>query len=320
MNPVNLLKWSACLLLCMCSSVSVAGTEQPIVLRTTTGAIDGTLSLPKAAGPVPVALIIAGSGPTDRDGNGPGLRNDSLRLLAQGLADAGLASVRFDKRGIAGSAAAGQIEADLRFETYIDDATAWLAMLRTDNRFSKVSVIGHSEGALIGMLAAKAANAHAYVSIAGVGRRASDVLRAQLAPALPAALARESARILAALEGGREAGNVPPELAALYRPSVQPYLISWFKYVPASVIKDLKMPALLIQGSTDLQVSLGEAELLHKAKPAAQLVVVPGMNHVLKEAPLDKERQTRAYTDPTLPLAPALVPAIADFLRKAAKD
>jgi hypothetical protein len=267
-----------------------------------------------------VALIIAGSGPTDRDGNGPGMKNDSLRLLAQGLADAGVASVRFDKRGIAASAAAGPKEADLRFETYINDATAWLAMLKADKRFSSVTVVGHSEGALIGMLAAKAGDARAYVSIAGVARGASALLREQLGPALPPQLAKESERILAELEAGREVANVPPELAALYRPSVQQYLISWFKYVPATVIKDLRMPVLLVQGSTDLQVPVSHAHLLHKARPDAQLLVVQGMNHVLKEAPPDKARQTETYTDPKFPLAPTLAPAVAGFLNKVVKD
>ncbi|HEX8611126.1 MAG TPA: alpha/beta hydrolase [Telluria sp.] len=313
-------KWSIGLLLAVCVSAGAAGSEQAIELRTTTGTIAGTLSLPKAAGPVPVALMISGSGPTDRDGNGPGMKNDSLRLLAQGLADAGVASVRFDKRGVAASAAAVAKEADLRFETYVNDATAWLAMLKADKRFSSVNVVGHSEGALIGMLAAKGGDAKAYVSVAGVARGASVALREQLAPALPPALAKESERILVELEAGRLAANVPPELAALYRPSVQPYLISWFKYVPMTVIKDLKMPVLLVQGSTDIQVPLTEAELLHKAKPGAQLVVVQGMNHVLKEAPLDKERQGATYTDPKYPLAPTLVPAIAGFLKKVAED
>ncbi|UOD28941.1 alpha/beta hydrolase [Massilia violaceinigra] len=311
-------KWSTGLLFAVCAGA--AASEQPIELRTMSGAIAGTLSLPKASGPVPVALIIAGSGPTDRDGNGPGLKNDSLRLLAQGLADAGVASVRFDKRGVAASLAAGPKEADLRFDTYIHDATAWLAMLKADKRFSQVSVVGHSEGALIGMLAAKAGDAKSYVSIAGVARGASAVLREQLATALPAPLARESERILVELEAGRETAKVPPELAMLYRPSVQPYMISWFRYVPATAIKDLKMPVLLVQGSTDVQVPVSEAELLHKAKPDAQLVVVKGMNHVLKEAPPDKASQTPMYTDPKYPLAPALVPAVAGFLNKVAKD
>lgn len=313
-------KWSASLLLAVCASAGAATKEQPIELRIASGAIAGTLALPETAVPVPVALFISGSGPTDRDGNAPGMKNDSLRLLAHGLADAGVASVRFDKRGIGASAAAGSKEADLRFETYIDDARAWLAMLKADKRFSSVSVVGHSEGALIGMLAARAANARAYVSIAGPARGASVGLREQLAPALPPPLARDSERILAQLDAGRETPDVPPALAALYRPSVQPYLISWFKYVPATIIKDLRMPVLVVQGSTDIQVSVRDAELLHQALPAAQLLVVQGMNHVLKVAPPDKARQMPTYTDPAYPLAPTLVPAVAGFLNNVAKD
>lgn len=316
MVQADLWKWCACALFAVCGYAGAASIEQPIALRTASGTIVGTLALPAAGGRMPVALIIAGSGPTDRDGNGPALKNDSLRLLAHGLAEAGVASVRYDKRGVAGSVPAAASEAELRFETYVDDAAGWLAMLRADKRFSTLNVIGHSEGALIGMLAAKAAKADAYVSVAGVARSAADVLRTQLAPTLPPTLDKESERILSALESGREAGNVPPALTALYRPSVQPYLISWFKYVPATALKDLEMPVLIVQGGTDLQVAISEAELLRKAKPAAQMLLVPGMNHVLKMAPADMARQGAAYSDPTLPLAPSVVPAIADFLYK----
>src|SRR5690606_12719762 len=133
------------------------------------------------------------------------------------------------KRGVGESAAAGPAnEADLTFDAYVDDATAMVRRLREDGRFSSVVVIGHSEGSLIGMVAAGRAGADAFVSIAGAGRRAPDVLRGQLRPQLPPDLWNESERILASLENGQQAPNVPPALAALYRESVQPYLISWF--------------------------------------------------------------------------------------------
>src|SRR5262249_19557543 len=152
--------------------------EQPIALTTSTGAISGTLVMPAATGKVPVVLIIAGSGPTDRNGNSPALpgRNNSYKMLAEALAADGVASVRYDKRGIAESKAAAAREADLRFEMYVDDAAAWVNQLRADPRFSRVIVAGHSEGSLIGMLAAANAKADAFVSIAGVARRASDVV------------------------------------------------------------------------------------------------------------------------------------------------
>ncbi len=292
--------------------------EAGIVLDTPTGKIVGSLLLPAAAGPVPVALIIAGSGPTDRDGNSsmiPG-RNDSLRMLAQALARAGIASVRYDKRGIGASAQAMQSESALRFETYIDDAAAWVGRLRKDPRFSRVAVIGHSEGSLIGMVAARQAGADAFVSIAGVGTPLPAVLRRQLADKLPPDLLKENERILGALERGQTVDGVSPLLAALYRPSVQPYLISQFRYVPAERIAALSVPVLIVQGTTDIQVGVEDARALKKANPGARLEIVEGMNHVLKMVPADGA-QLASYGDPALPLAPALVGAVTSFLHGA---
>ena len=291
-----------------------APAETPLALVTASGTIDGSLLAPAGRGPWPVALLIGGSGPTDRNGNNPALKNDSLRLLATALAAQGIATVRFDKRGIGASAAAGPSEADLRFDTYVQDAAAWIALLRKDKRFSAVSVVGHSEGALIGMLAATAVQARAVVSIAGAGRPAGVLLREQLSGALPPPLKQESDRILAALEAGRLAADVPPALAVLYRPSVQPYLISYLRHAPATVIAALPMPVLIVQGTTDLQVKVSDAEALHTARPGAQLVLVAGMNHVLKLADGDKARQMAVYSDPSLPVAPAMVSAVATFI------
>ncbi|HEU4453107.1 MAG TPA: alpha/beta fold hydrolase, partial [Longimicrobium sp.] len=137
-----------------------AAAEAEVRVETPTGALAGTLLLPSGPGPHPVALVIAGSGPTDRDGNSIiGGRNESLRMLAEGLAARGVATVRYDKRGLGGSMAAGRPESELRLDTYADDAAAWLRMLRADARFSTVSVIGHSEGSLLGARAAEAAGA-----------------------------------------------------------------------------------------------------------------------------------------------------------------
>lgn len=295
--------------------------EQPVKLETPTGAVHGTLLMPASTAgkpaPVPVALLIAGSGPTDRNGNTQGIpgTNDSLKLLAQGLAARGIASLRYDKRGIGESAAAAPSEADLRFETYIDDAAAWVRQLDADPRFSIVTVVGHSEGSLIGMIAAQRSPADAYVSIAGLARPASQVLRTQLEGKLPPELKKESDRILAELEAGRTAPeNVPQPLAPLYRTSVQPYLISWFRYTPTQEIAKLAVPVLVAQGSTDLQVTADEAKALVAAKPGAELVILEGMNHTLKAAAGDQAQQMKAYTDPSLPVVPELVERLAGFI------
>jgi alpha/beta superfamily hydrolase len=157
-----------------------AFAETSIVLHTPTGNIFGTLTTPKTFGKIPVALIIAGSGPTDRDGNNSMMKNESLRMLAYSLANNNVASVRFDKRGIGESNGAAKTEADLRFEDYITDAKGWVELLKKNEHFSKVMIIGHSEGSLIGMIAALH-SADGYVSIAGPGRSADKILKEQLA-------------------------------------------------------------------------------------------------------------------------------------------
>jgi pimeloyl-ACP methyl ester carboxylesterase len=298
--------------------------DEAIVVATPTLTLAGSLRLPAATGKVPVALIIAGSGPTNRDGNSrmlPG-NNNAYKLLAEALAAEGIASVRYDKRGIGDSVAPGMKEADLRFEMYVDDAAAWIARLRSDPRFATITVIGHSEGSLIGMLAASRAKADAYVSLAGIARPAGQVLRDQLRPQIGAMadLWQQNETILTSLEAGKLVDPLPtpfasvPGLAALYRPSVQPYLISWLKYTPSTEIAKLSMPVLILQGSTDIQVNPAEAHALKAAAPTAQLVVVDGMNHVMKHV-VEAAKQAASYSDPALPIVPDVPSAIVAFIR-----
>ncbi len=292
--------------------------EEPVTLQTPTGAIEGTLTLPaQGTAPYPVALIIAGSGPTDRDGNNPaGVHTDAYKLLADGLAASGIATVRYDKRGIAASRAAGPREVDLRFDDYVHDAEGWIAKLRADRRFSTITVIGHSEGSLIGMIAAPPARPDGYVSLEGAGLPAATVLRAQLKRQLPPELAAESDRILAGLEKGETTDSVPAPLQPLYHASIQPYLISWFRYDPAVEIARLQIPTLIVQGTHDGQIGVDEAQRLAKANPRARLLVLDGMTHVLKDGPPDLQAQlTSVYADPSLPLDPRLVPALVVFIR-----
>jgi uncharacterized protein len=293
--------------------------EVAIRFETAAGELHGTIDLPGGAGPFPAVVIIAGSGPTDRDGNQPLLKNDSLKQLGRGLAARGIAAVRYDKRGLAASAAAGPKEKDLRFEMLADDAARLVERLRDDRRFSRVGVVGHSEGALLGMLAAKRAGARAFVSIGGLGRRAHEVIREQLGRNLPPELKdlrAKSDHILDELAAGRTVADPPKELDMLFRPSVQDYLISYFRYDPSREIADLEMPVLIVQGTTDLQTPVDDARRLVAAKPGSRLLLVDGMNHVLKRATTPEE-QRAAYTDPSVPLATGLVEGVAKFLGEA---
>lgn len=315
-KSLRALVWS---LVIVVSTASAAPSEQQVELRTATGTLAGSLMMPEGAAKGPVVLLIAGSGPTDRDGNSAGLpgANNSLLMVARGLADAGIASLRYDKRGIAASRAAATNEENMRFEQLIDDAAGWVKMLADDSRFTSVAIAGHSEGSLVGMAAAQTGKVNAFISLAGAGRGVAEVLRSQLAGKLSGEALALAERILSSLERGEAVADVPPGFATLFRPSVQPYLISVFKYRPAEQIARLSIPVLIVQGSTDIQVSVGDAEALKKAKPDAQLLIVQGMNHVLKTVSGTVQEQLPSYSNPALPLAPALMPAMVEFLRKA---
>ncbi|MNF68460.1 Alpha/beta hydrolase family protein [compost metagenome] len=290
--------------------------QRPIELDTGSGILRGTLLRPKTDQPVPVALILAGSGPTDRDGNNPlGGRNDSLKKLAQLLARNGIASVRYDKRGIAASQDAGTDERQLSIELYASDAAAWGRRLKQDARFSQLILVGHSEGALIASLAADSAGADALVSIAGSARPIDQLLRAQLQDRLPPPLLAQSEALLTSLRAGQQVAEVPKPLEVLFRPSVQPYLISLFRQDPAQAFGRLRIPALILQGSHDIQVGVADAEQLKAARPDAQLAIIEGMNHMLRIVPMDMERQLASYRDPHLPLARELGKCILDFIR-----
>ena len=236
-------------------------------------------------------------------------------MLAHALANAGIASVRFDKRGVAKSAQAMKSEADLRFEDYIKDAAAWIQLLKKDKQFNGVIVIGHSEGSLIGMVAAATAGAKKFVSIAGTARPIDEILTEQL-QASSKELHDMSVPILDSLKKGLLVTNVDRRLATIFRPSVQPYMISWLKYNPQKEIKKLNIPVLLVQGTNDIQVPVEDAKLLSAAKPAAQLKLIQNMNHVLKQVEGDRAANAASYKDPNLPLSPGLADAIAGFIRK----
>ena len=289
-------------------------TEEELEISTETGTLKGTLLLPKVEGKTPVVLIIAGSGPTDRNGNNAMMTNNSLQLIAEGLSKHDIASFRFDKRGIGASASAMTKEEDLRFETYIDDVELWTRQLKNDSRLSDLIILGHSEGSLIGMVAAQRTGADKFISLAGVGRPAADILREQLSTQ-PVAVTEMTDPILKTLEEGQTVDSVNPMLNALFRPSVQPYLISWFKYNPEKEIAKLDCPVLVLQGTTDIQVKVKDAEILAAANSGADKQILEGMNHVLKEAPLDRMENVRTYNDPSLPLMEGLMETIVGFIK-----
>ncbi|MFD2922182.1 alpha/beta hydrolase family protein [Halobacillus naozhouensis] len=290
---------------------------QFLSVDTNEGKLYGELETPEEEGPHPVVVIIPGSGPTDRNGNSATLqgKNNSLKLLAESLAEQGIASVRYDKRGVGKNQGAAIPETELRFDQFAQDAQAWIDMLNEKGQFSKVGVMGHSQGSLVGMLAIAEADVDAFVSIAGAGRPINEVLYDQLKASLPEDLKKQSKQILEELKAGERVEQVPKELQSVFRSSVQPFLSSWMQYNPAQEIQKLDIPVLIINGKRDLQVPISEAEELHEAKADAELLLIEKMNHVLKEAPEDRTGNLQTYSNPDLPLADGLVKGIVNFFR-----
>jgi pimeloyl-ACP methyl ester carboxylesterase len=311
-----------CLLLATGSTAAQpsAITSEAWTLPTEPGHLAGTLLTPEGSGPWPVVLILAGSGPTDRNGNAtqfPG-GNNSLKQLAEHLAADGVASLRVDKRGVAGSVTAVISEYDLRFDHFIADAVDWCEKLQADKRFSSVTVAGHSQGAQVGMNAAWLSDADGFVSISGPGRDLFALLRDQLATSLPVRTRVKAESVLMELEQGRLVEEPPIELTILFRPSVQPFLMSWYRHDPVVELARLAVPVLVVQGLTDQQVALEDAEALMTARPDAHLLLVDGMNHVLKNVAADNAyAQQSSLVDSTLMIAAEVPAAVADLAREA---
>ncbi|MFB9078818.1 alpha/beta hydrolase family protein [Flavobacterium procerum] len=288
--------------------------ESPVTLKINVDQLYGTLTTPDLTKKYPVALIIAGSGPTDRNGNNPMMKNNSLKMLAEALAKNGIASLRFDKRGIGESKASAISEDVLVFENYTEDVKSWINFLKQDKRFSKLIIIGHSEGSLIGMISG--AKADKFISIAGAGESADKTIKTQIASKSMKPLEDMTFPIIDSLKNGFKVKKVDPMLNSLFRPSIQPYLISWFKYDPQTEIKKLTVPILILQGNKDLQVTVKDAENLSHANKNSELLVIDKMNHIMKIIEGDQQANMESYNNETLPISETLVNKIVSFIQK----
>jgi len=310
------------LFLLMLVQVAYAQTAEPMAFTTAEGVVlGGTLTLPKdLSRPVRVVLLIAGSGPTDRDCNsGSQLKSNAYAMLADSLTRMGVAVLRYDKRGSGQNipAVMKQLKPENhRFDFYINDAVGFIKQLQADKRFNNVFVAGHSEGSLVGMIAARQTNATGFISLAGAGRNIADILKVQLGRGQSPEVQRYVNVRLDSLRAGQRVQSVTPGLMTIMNPPMQPAMISWMKYDPAVEISQFKGPVLLIQGKRDVQVAVSEAELLQKARPDAQLVYFDLMNHILKEAPEAFMANIQTYTEPSRPLLKGVADAIADFVKK----
>ncbi len=274
--------------------------------------IDGTLTAPVGIEQPDLVILIQGSGPIDRNGNGFMMKNDGSKLIAKELAENGIASYRFDKRIFKMNKLKIR-EEDLKFEDFIQDVSTIIDHFKAQNSFRRIIIAGHSEGSLIGMVAALD-KADAFISLAGPGRSIDKIVIDQLAKQSPE-LSKNSENAFQEIRERGRTSNYDPLLQSIFRPSVQPFLRSWMKYNPTEEIAKLDMPILIINGSFDIQVDATEANLLAEANPKAELIILDKMNHVFRKIEGDNLENTKAYNEPNRPLHPELIPSLVSFIK-----
>ncbi|WP_154222278.1 alpha/beta hydrolase [Marinicella rhabdoformis] len=307
-------KLNSALLLCalLFSTQSQAWQDTETSITVKGHVIHGSLAKPKDSDTV--ILIIAGSGPTDRDGNQAQMKSNAYLMLAQDLYQAGYATLRYDKRGIGASTESKVDMSQLRFKDYVDDAKVWVDELST--QFKHVILAGHSIGGLMALQVAQDKPVQAVISLAGMANSGYDTLKRQLGGNQPEFVTAAALPLLEKLAQNESipAEDVPPFLYSIFHPNLQGYLKSFLNIDPKKELSKVKQPVLLVIGETDIQITVEETKNMAQGKPTAELVIIPEMNHVLKVAPIERMANLATYQNPELSLHKDLMPKIETFL------
>jgi len=262
-----------------------------------------------------IAVIIPGSGPTDRNGNQQMMRNNSLKLLADYLALEGIASLRYDKRVLTLLKKNALQEERLDFNMFIEDAIATIDYIKQQGRFKEIYVIGHEQGSLIGMVAAQRTDVQGFISLSGSGQAIDQTIIHQIGLQMPD-LKDKAISAFKKLKADGHVKDYSPALSSILQPSVQPFMASWMQYDPQTEIGKLNIPILIVSGTKDVQTSKEEALLLQEGNGAATLVYIEGLNHVLRFIEGDDLENTKSYNLTNLPLSQELGATVIDFIKK----
>jgi pimeloyl-ACP methyl ester carboxylesterase len=299
---------AALAMLCL-SAMTVSASAEETKIRV--GAIDAVLTVPSDVERPPVALLIAGSGSTDHDGNGPQVKPATLKKLSEQLAARKIATLRYDKRGAGGWKPEFGRPEDFRFKDYVDDAAALVNYLRSSGKFSKVILVGHSEGGLVAILTARRVPVDRLVLLATAARRQGDLLKAQLEKTLAPDVYKPMADAIDAIMAGQIVDPLPGGLSI--PPAMQPGIASAFTEDPVVPLKLIDQPTLIVGGGRDRQVARLDFLALSTASPAAKTLWQPDMNHVLVDV-ADETDDLAAYNQPERALDPVMIDAVAAFV------
>ncbi|PSG86284.1 alpha/beta hydrolase family protein [Aurantibacter aestuarii] len=274
--------------------------------------INGTLLLPNGVAKPNLAIIIAGSGPTDRDGNQNFLKTNNLKKLAVGLTKQDIATFRYDKR-IVKQIRKGNVDKNMMFDDFVTDAISVVEYFRNSDAYNRIYIIGHSQGSLVGLLAARD-RADGFISLAGAGQSIDMVITEQVIKTAPM-FKDDTIRIFDVLKEGKTTKDYPIALSSIFNLDVQPFIRNWMKYNPQTEIAKLEMPILIINGTKDLQVSEAEAKLLHEAAKSSTLKIIENMNHVLVTIEGDDLENSKSYNESGRKLAEGLLNELTQFIK-----
>lgn len=279
--------------------------------------VEGTLLTPNTKANT-LAIIIPGSGPTDRDGNQNFMKSNSLKFLAQDLSNSGIATFRYDKRALTmlkRGANENKIK-QVRFDDFATDAQKVVSYFKSRKGYDKIYIIGHSQGSLVGMLAS-AENVDGFISIAGPGKAIDQIILEQIGMMGANDLVESAKKTFEIMKTGKVDKNFNPGLANIFNLDVQPFIMNWISYSPTEELAKLTIPTLIINGKNDIQVATTEADLLKKAKDNSELVLIDNMNHVFKTVESkDTQENTKTYNMPQLKNSPELAEKIIAFIQK----
>lgn len=274
--------------------------------------IDGTLLRPNTIKKPILAIIIAGSGPTDRNGNQNFVKNNSLKKLAEALSNKNIATFRYDKR-IVKQIQQRHVDPNIMFDDFVTDAKSVITYFKSQKEFSKIYVLGHSQGSLVGMLAATE-NVDGFVSLAGAGQSIDNVIMEQIAK-MDTKLIEGTKAALAQLKAGKTTDSYPIALGAIFNPATQPFMINWMSHNPQNIIKTLNMPILIVNGTKDLQVNVNEAQLLKDASKTAELKIIEHMNHILVTIEGNDLENSKSYNESARKISEELITTLITFIK-----
>ena len=273
--------------------------------------IDGTLLIPESTEDPPLVILIAGSGPTDRDGNQSFMKNNMLKKVAEALTNDGVATYRYDKR-IVKQLKIRTFDKNIRFDDFVNDAKSVVSYFKPS--YSSIIIAGHSQGSLVGLLACET-EVDGFISLAGAGNTIDQIILEQISKTAPF-FVEDTKRVFEILKSGETTTDFPPALASIFNLETQPFMSNWMQYNPQEHIEKLEIPTLIINGTKDLQMTTSEAQLLKERKPDAELVIIENMNHLLFEINGDDLENSKSYNEMHHPIITEAITVILNFMKQ----